>query len=212
MTGEKIAPEPAELTERALAALARPGGVILVPTETVYGLVCDWADPTARERIYQLKGRDRSKPLAMFALDAEMAERAGVRLNPAARKLLAAFAPGPITVIARGEGAFATVGVRIPDHAWVLELLRRRGRPLASTSANASGMPNARTVQEAQNQLHGEVDLAADGGGLAADAQASTVVDATGDAIRVLRRGPIAEEALKKVLEAGCKTPETGLH
>ena len=187
-------------TERALAALAAPGGVILVPTETVYGLVCDWEDSVARERIYRLKGRDRGKPLAMFALDAAMAEAFGVRLNAAARKLLAAFAPGPVTVIAPGEGLYPTVGVRIPDHPLVLELLRRRGRPLASTSANASGRPNALTAADALAELRGTVDLTLDGGALPADALASTVVDVTGERARILRLGPVSEEAVKKVL------------
>ena len=95
-----------ERMERALAVLAEPGGVVLLPTETVYGLVCDWEDAVARERIYALKGRDRDKPLAMFAADAAMAERFGVRLNRAAGMLLEAFAPGSHPLLSPSPPAF----------------------------------------------------------------------------------------------------------
>lgn len=186
--------------EAALAALAKPGAVVLTPTETVYGLVCDWEDAAARERIYQLKGRDHGKPLAMFALDAAMAERFGVRLNAAARRLLEMFAPGPITVIAPGAEAYPTVGVRIPDHPLVLELLRRYGRALASTSANASGRPNVLCMADALAELQGPVDLAVDGGRLPENAAASTVIDATVEPVRILRPGPVSEAEIRDCL------------
>lgn len=188
------------MLRKALQALARPGAVILIPTETVYGLVCDWEDAAGRERIYQLKGRDHGKPLAMFAADAAMAERFGVRLNAAARRLLERFAPGPITVIAPGSGALATVGLRIPDHPFVLELLRSYGRPLASTSANASGRPNVLCVADALTELTGPVDLAIDGGRRPEDAAASTVIDATVEPVRILRPGPVSEAEIRACL------------
>ena len=185
-----------DLLQKALDVLQQPGSVLLVPTETVYGLVCDWHDTAARQRIYQLKAREAAKPLAMFAASAEMAAEHGAALNPEAIKLLDAFAPGPITVIAPGSGEYSTIGVRIPDHEFVLELLRRYNRPLASTSANASGMPNALTVAEATAQLQGEVDLVIDGGALPDNAAASTVVSVCETPCRILRQGPISAEAI----------------
>ena len=189
-----------QLLKLALEHLQRPGAVLLVPTETVYGLVCSWHDELARERIYKLKARDGRKPLAMFASSADMAERSGVKLNDDARKLLEHFAPGPITVIAPGCEKYPTIGVRIPDHPFVLELLKRSNMALASTSANASGMPNVLKVSDAIAQLDGEVDLVIDGGTLPEDAAASTVVTVCEKPCRVLRQGPISESAIKEIL------------
>ena len=184
----------------ALELLKRPGSVLLIPTETVYGLVCNWHDPVARERIYQLKGRSENKPLAMFAASADMALQYGVKLNPEAGLLLRSFTPGPITVITPGDEKYPTIGLRIPDHPLVLELLKRHNRPLASTSANASGMPNARTVTEALQQLHGQVDLFIDNGTLPENAAASTVVSVCESPCRILRQGPISEDEIRRVL------------
>ncbi len=180
--------------------LKKPGAVLLVPTETVYGLVCNWQDDLARERIYKLKARDGKKPLAMFAASPEMAEKSGALLNDDAKLLLEKFAPGPITVIAPGSGKYPTIGVRIPDHPLVLELLKRSNMALASTSANASGMPNVLSISDALAQLDGEVDLAIDGGTLPEDAAASTVVTVCEKPCRILRQGPISECAIKNLL------------
>ena len=187
-----------ELLEQAVEILSQAGGVVLVPTETVYGLVCDWDDQLARERIYALKVRDSRKPLAMFADSCNMAEKFGVKLNSDARILLEKFAPGPITVIAPGNEIYPTIGVRIPDYDFILQLLKLRKRPLASTSANASGMPNVLTVSEALEQLAGKVDLAVDGGRLQDNAQASTVVSVCSSELQILREGPVSGDAIRK--------------
>ena len=190
-----------DILQKALQILSTPGGVILVPTETVYGLVCDWQDEVARDRIYKLKGRSENKPLAMFADSAEMAEKSGVQLNWQADILLKKFAPGPITVIAPAQGKYPTVGVRIPDHPFVLELLKAYGRPLASTSANASGMPNVLKAADALTQLAGPVDLVVDGGTLPEDAAASTVVSVCSGSMQILREGPISVDAIADALK-----------
>lgn len=189
-----------ELLQKAVETLSTPGGVVLVPTETVYGLVCDWEDELARQRIYELKGRSENKPLAMFAATAEMAEKFGVKLNNEAQILLEKFAPGPITVIAPGSKKYPTIGVRIPDHEFIRQLLDKYNRPLASTSANASGMPNVLTPAAAVAELHGVVDMVVDGGTLPCDAAASTVVTVCEKPCRILRQGPISEDDIKAAL------------
>ena len=186
--------------QKAIDVLSTPGGVVLVPTETVYGLICDWEDDLARKRIYELKGRSENKPLAMFAASGEMAEKSGVQLNEEARILLEKFTPGPITVIAPGGDKYPTIGVRIPDHEFIRQLLKHYNRPLASTSANASGMPNVLTPEEATSQLHGTVDLVIDGGQLPPDAEASTVVTVCEKPCRILRQGPISEDDIRIAL------------
>ena len=189
-----------DLLQQAVTCLKTPGSVILVPTETVYGLVCDWEDDMARKRIYELKGRSENKPLAMFAANAAMAEKSGAKLNSEANALLEKFAPGPITVIAPGNKKYPTIGIRIPAHEFILALLEKYGRALASTSANASGMPNVLTTAEAVSELHGKVDLVVDGGPLPCDAVASTVVTVCEKPCRILRQGPIDEAAIKAVI------------
>ncbi len=176
--------------EAALAALAVPGAVILVPTETVYGLVCRADDVAAIRRIYDLKDRDSSKPLGWFVADWRSLSGFGVRLEGLPAELAGKYCPGPITIIAPKEDG-GTVGFRIPDHPFVLELLRRIGCPLAQTSANHSGHPNALTVAQALAELSGDLSLAVDGGPISADALASTVVDATSASPRVLRQGAL---------------------
>ena len=186
--------------QQAIKVLSTPGSVVLVPTETVYGLVCDWEDDLARKRIYELKGRSENKPLAMFAASADMAASSGVQLNAEARILLEKFAPGPITVIAPGDEKYPTIGVRIPDHEFIRQLLELYQRPLASTSANASGMPNVLTPAEAIKELHGTVDLVIDSGTLPCDAAASTVVTVCETPCRILRQGPVSEDDIKAAL------------
>ena len=176
--------------DAVLEALAGPGAVVLLPTETVYGLVCRADDAAARQRIYDLKDRDASKPLGWFVADWRMLAGYGVRLEGLPEQLAVRHCPGPITIIApRQDGD--TTGFRVPDHPLVLAVLRRIGCPLAQTSANHSGHPNALTVQAALAELSGDAALAVDGGPIAPDALASTVVDATGKEPRVLRRGAL---------------------
>ncbi len=180
----------AECAAAAVEMLQHPGAVILVPTETVYGLVCRAEDAEAIQRIYDLKDRDRSKPLAWFIADWRKLETYGVKTAGLPQKLAERFCPGAITIIAPVRSG-GTIGFRTPDHPLILELLRRIDLPLASTSANLSGHPNALTVTDALAELSGEVDLAIDGGAIAPDAQASTVVDATGNIPRILRQGAL---------------------
>ena len=184
----QLLPDCEAAVAEAAAVLRHPGTVVLVPTETVYGLVCRASDEAARKRIYELKHRAASKPLALFTADWRRLE--GVKLEGLPATLAEKYCPGPITIIAPGaEGG--TVGFRIPDHPFILKLLRELDFPLASTSANLSGQPNVLTVTEALAQLCGEPDLAIDGGAIAPGALASTVVDATGTTPRILRQGAL---------------------
>jgi L-threonylcarbamoyladenylate synthase len=182
-------------------ALSIPGAVLLIPTETVYGLVCDWRDEVARNRIYELKQRDFGKPLAMFASDRAMLEAAGVNFNETAEKIFEAFCPGPITMIVDGAEN-QTIGFRIPDHPLVLEILKQYGKPLASTSANRSGEPNALSVSEALGMLDGYPEVVVDEGAISAQAQASTVIQIKETCWNILRPGPVTEAQILAVIKA----------
>ncbi len=183
-----------------LRVLKQPGAVLLLPTETVYGLVCNWNDPEAREKIYRLKSRDSRKPLGIFAADAAMLQSAGAVINAQAQILMEHLMPGPLTLIVPCENN-TTIGFRIPDHPLLAAILRQHRLPLAQTSANLSGQPNALSIAEALASLTESPDLVIDGGPIPPDSQASTVVDVTGSHYRILRQGAIPEAAIAQYLK-----------
>ncbi len=194
-------PGAAAVQAAAVAAVLRePGSVALVPTETVYGLVARQADPEAVKQIYNLKGRNFNKPLALFASSLAVLEPFGAVVTPGARKLFAAFCPGALTlVLPTLDGG--TIGLRYPKHALLEELLQILGEPLASTSANGADCGDVSLVFEALDQLNGTPDIIIDSGVLPPGAQASTVVMLSKlDELKILRPGPVSEEELRQVL------------
>jgi len=179
--------------------LGREDGVLLVPTETVYGLVCDAAHEAARAKIYEMKRRPASKLLTLFFASPEAAASAFPDMPETAKRFAAAFCPGPVTLIVPDGDAFT--GFRIPAHPALLRLLEEYGRPLASTSANLSGQPAAHTVEEALQSLAMPPDGVLDGGAIPPDSTASTVIKVERDgAWSILRPGPVSEEMLRASL------------
>lgn len=190
---ERITLNPENLThavQRAKEVLSN-GGVVLIPTETVYGLVCKFENRIAEEKIYQLKLREKSKRFAAFVSNYEKLIDYGLELNPLLVELANSYTPGKITIIGnRKDGT--SLGFRVPDHEFVLALLSELDYPLSSTSANVSGEPNILHVDEALTSLNGEVDLVIDAGAISAGALASTVVDATNpEKAKILRQGEL---------------------
>lgn len=185
--------------EEALSAsffVLRQGGVLLVPTETVYGLVTRYDNLAGRERIFAMKQRLAEKQLQMLAADLAMAFQAGLDPDPRLERLAARFFPGPLTLVCKaGEG---TIGLRIPEHPFVLELIRRVGFPLAATSANRSGEPAAATAPAALAGLLGEPDLLVDAGEVSG--RSSTVVSLLRPRPEILRPGTIALEEVEAAL------------
>ena len=180
--------------------LRREDGVLLVPTETVYGLVCDAAHEAGRAKIYEMKRRPASKLLTLFFASKEAAEAAFPAMPETAKRFAAAFCPGPVTLIVPDGDAFT--GFRIPDHPDLLRLLEEYGRPLASTSANLSGQPPAHTAAEALASLALPPDGVLDGGPIPPDSIASTVIKVErSGAWSILRPGPVTEKMLQAVLE-----------
>ena len=169
--------------------LRLPGGVAVVPTETVYGLV-SLVGGAGSDRIYALKHRSGSKRLGWFVGDWRQLEDRGVRLTATVRKLAERFMPGAITVIAPTDDG-GGIGFRVPDHPFLSALWGELGEPLLQTSANLSGAPDSLTLAAALANLDGEVDVAVDGGALPPGSLASTVVDARTDPPRILRQGAL---------------------
>lgn len=185
----------------ASAELKKQGRVLLVPTETVYGLVCSWNDPVARARIYELKHRAENKPFAAFVPDVQaLPEDAGV-LPDAARKIAEAFCPGPVTLVVPAKDG-STFGFRIPDHPFIQQLLKTYGGALASTSANLSGTPAALCVEDALKSIDGEPALAVDDGPLPSGSKASTVIRVFADNTwKILREGPVSADQIAKAVQ-----------
>ena len=194
-----VVPATAENIRRAAECL-RAGELVIVPTETVYGVAVRADFPGGMVRLFAAKGRDEGKPVAFFAENVEQVRAAGVRVNSMAERLAAAFWPGPLTMVLQNSTG-GWDGFRVPDHPVALAWVRELGLLPAVTSANRSGEPAALTAQEAWAALAPHVALALDAGP-AGEGQASTVVKVLESEIVLLREGPIRREALEAA--AGC--------
>lgn len=171
------------------------GGLVIVPTETVYGIACDPAVPGAMEKLIRAKGRDGDKPIARLAADGAQVKAAAKNWNAGLDALAAKWWPGPLTLIV--ETADGWTGYRVPDHAVPVELAKLCGRTLALTSANLSGEPDTKTAQEAMASV--EADLALDAGPSAAEAVPSTVIKVDGENIECLREGRVPFTEIEEV-------------
>jgi L-threonylcarbamoyladenylate synthase len=205
----RIADDP----ERALAETARAlaaGEVVVLPTETVYGLAIRADAAEAEARLRRSKGRGEDKPFQFLVADESDVERLGCVRNEAAQRLTARFWPGGLTlVLARRDGG--TAGLRMPDHDWLRRLIRACGTPLLATSANLAGEPPATTAAEAMRIFGDEVALVADDGP-ARIGQASTVVRCISKTVEVLRPGAIPEEEIRQVAGQTGDRPRTAGH
>jgi L-threonylcarbamoyladenylate synthase len=194
----------AQAISRALEVL-KSGGVVAFPTDTVYGLGAPAFAPASIERLYEIKGREHTKAIAVLIADAADLAQVAVAPSAAAMHLAERFWPGPLTLVLRRNPELpaalspnATIGVRVPDHAVARDLLRAAG-PMAVTSANRSGGRNASSAAEVLAQLEGLVELLLDGGDTPGEV-ASTVVDVSGEQAKLLRVGPISEAAILSAL------------
>lgn len=201
----------------ARAALGR-GELVVLPTDTVYGLAADAFQPRAVERLLAAKGRGRTSPPPVLIPNIATLDAVAEQVPDTVRALAEAFWPGGLTVILHARSSLAwdlgetrgTVAVRIPNHPIVLELLSETG-PLAVSSANLSGEPAAATAATAQAMLGDSVAVYLEAGPVGADYAAvgeragdlsSTIVDATGERLRIVRHGVLTRDALAAVVGA----------
>lgn len=187
----------------------RAGGVVALPTDTVYGICVALETPGGVERLFDVKRRPPDKGIMLLLDGLDQAPRLGV-MTPAARALAEMCWPGGLTVVVpqRPDGPLPaaltagtpTIGLRVPDHPTPRALARAVG-PLPATSANVSGLPEARNADEIQAQLGDAVDLILDGGS-AHGGPASTVVDCTSELPVVLRVGAVPIRRVIEILDA----------
>ena len=185
----------------------RQGGLVAVPTETVYGLAGNGLDEKAVAEIYEVKGRPAVKPLSLMVPDESAMERYCEEVPEQAHALAKRFWPGPLTIVMKAKNFIPslvlaggeTVGLRCPDHPKTLELLRLCDLPLAAPSANPSGAESPKTAQQVLNYFDGRIDAVIDGGpcGLGRE---STLIDLSRRPFRILREGALSTETIRAAL------------
>lgn len=195
-----------ESSIKKAATILRKGGVVIYPTDTVYGLGGIPTDPDATNRICAIKER-ADKPLPLICSTIDVAKRI-VAFNPMAEKLTEKFWPGALMLILPAKISYPvsvthganTLGIRIPDHTISRKLAELSGGVIVSTSANKSGMKPPEDVEEAIAQIGEKVDLILDAGPSPLK-KPSTVLDLTSEELWILRSGPISAEQIKKALK-----------
>ena len=181
--------------------VAANGGVIVFPTDTLYGMACDPRNPEALARVYNIKGRSAQKALPVLVGGLDQLVEIVSEVPEKARRLLETFWPGPLTIVLPKQPGlpaeltpYPGVAVRMPNHPFALALLQAFG-PLAVTSANLSDHANPGTAEDVLAQLGNSVDLVIDGGRLEIG-RGSTILDCGSETLVLLREGPISFETL----------------
>lgn len=200
-------------TVRFAAAAVRRGELVVLPTDTVYGVGADAFDAGAVQALLEAKGRGRDTPVAVLIPDTRTVDGLATEVPDYAARLIAAFWPGPLTLVLRAQASLlwdlgetnGTVGLRMPADEVALALLTQTG-PMAVTSANKHGQSPAQTAAEAREQLGDVVAVYLEAGPVEA-AVPSTIIDCTTDEPVVLRTGALSEEEILAVAHAA---PQTG--
>lgn len=199
--------EEREAAVEAASLAVQRGDLVVLPTDTVYGVGADAFDPAAVRGLLAAKGRGREMPPPVLVSAATTLDALAVRVPGYARALVEAFWPGPLTLVCHQQASLqwdlgdtrGTVAVRMPDHEVAREILERTG-PLAVSSANRTGMPAATDADQADDMLGDDVAVIVDAGP-SPGGEPSTIIDVTGTQGRVLRRGALSLERLNEVLE-----------
>lgn len=187
-----------ECIKRAVEVL-KNGGLVVYPTETVYGLGVDATSEAGLEKLWKFKGEREDKPVLVAVSGVEMAEKY-VNLSELGKKVAQNYWPGAVAIVAssknlvdkKAQGDTSNLGLRNPDNQLILDIISAFGKPITSTSANISGAPTARSIEEFEANVPVDrqnlIDLFIDAGELP-PRQPSTIVDTTGEEIKILRQG-----------------------
>ncbi len=190
------------------AEIIKNGGLVGVPTETVYGLAANGLNASAVLKIYDIKGRPETKPISLLVSGMADARKFCRDIPDAASRLAERFWPGPLTLVLKKADGVPdavtaggdTVGVRCPDHTKTLELIKLAGVPLAAPSANVSGAPSPKSAEDVLEAFDGQVDAVIDGGPCAVGVE-STILDLTVKPPVILRQGGLARQTIEQVLK-----------
>jgi len=198
--------DSAEVIQTA-AKILREGGLVAFPTETVYGLGGNGLDNSACEKIYIAKGRPSDNPLILHISEFEELNPIVREISPAAKKLMDAFWPGPLTMVfpksdivpEKATGGLDTVAVRFPNHPVARAIIHAAGLPIAAPSANSSGKPSPTRASHVEFDLNGKIDMIVDGGAAEWGLE-STIVDVSGEVPMILRPGAVTKEMMEEVV------------
>ncbi len=189
------------------AEIIKNGGLVVFPTETVYGIGTNGLDKEAVKRLYSVKKRPLNKPISLLVSNFEMIDKVATNITELEYKIMKTFFPGPLTIILNKKGIVPkevtangdTVGVRMPANDEALKLIELSGVPIATPSANISGKPSGTNINMIKNDFGDKVDCYIDGGesklGIG-----STIVKVRNNQIIILRQGSITKEELEKLL------------
>ena len=202
-----LLPADAPQTAQIAANIIKTGGLVAIPTETVYGLGADGLNPEAVAKIFVAKGRPQDNPLILHISETAQMEQFCHDIPPAAYLLAEKFWPGPLTMVLPAKSCvpkcttagLPTVAVRCPDCHVTRKIIALSGVPIAAPSANLSGKPSTTTAQHVLHDHKGKIELIVDGGACRVGVE-STIVDLTEDRPRLLRPGGITPEQLMEVL------------
>lgn len=190
------------------AQILKNGGIVVFPTETIYGIGVNSLDKTAIEKLYTVKNRPLNKPISLLISNIEMIENVAKDILPEEYALMKAFMPGPLTIILKKKDNISnlltantnTIGVRMPANEIALNLINYAGMPIATPSANISGKPSGTNIETIMKDFGNSVDVYIDGGesklGLA-----STVVQIVNGIPNILRQGVITEKNIIDILQ-----------
>ena len=179
------------------ASVLKKGGLVVFPTETVYGLGANLLDKKAVDKIYKIKNRPRNKPLTVHVADTASVRKITGKIPLRAAKLIERYWPGPLTIILKDRRGKKT-GFRMPDNKIAFGLIKKAGVPVVAPSANISGNKPPTDAKEVLRDLDGKVDIVIDGGKTAIGIE-STVVDMTGTRPRILREGAIPKTEIERI-------------
>ncbi len=198
---------PEESVVSAAADVVRKGGVLVYPTETLYGIGADARNPVAVRKVMAAKRRHDAKPILVLADSIEMVQSLATEIPQTALVLMKRFWPGPLTIVFKAAAGLpeeitqgsGTIGIRIPANQFCIELIKACGCPITSTSANVSGEPVHRTLSDIRRSLDSGIDLYIDAGTLP-ESKPSTVVSIVDDPPKLIREGVISFEDVQTVL------------
>jgi L-threonylcarbamoyladenylate synthase len=188
------------------SSILQAGGIIAIPTDTVYGIACLVNNPASIKQLYSIKERDHLKAIPVLIGSFAQMQLIAKDFSESAKILAHHFWPGALTLVVNKHqtlppilSTYPTVGIRMPNHNWLRKLMEVCG-PLAATSANISGEPSLTSAHEVLDSLGKKVDLLIDGG-TCKDGIASTVVDCTVSPVNILRAGNIAKNSIQNIID-----------
>jgi L-threonylcarbamoyladenylate synthase len=198
---------PAPETIAKAAHIIEAGGIVIIPTLGLYGIAADAFNPMALQKIFELKNRPETNPLLIFVKDIMALENLVTEVSPSARKLMARFWPGKLTLIFKAQNHLPSaltsgtgkIGIRLPGHPVTSTLVRALKIPITGTSANFSGQPGCHEIQSLPDSILNKADLILDAGTLQGG-PGSTVVDTTVHPVRIIREGAIPAHEIFKTL------------